>query len=568
MKYTLLITSIAACVIGCVPEGISKPAASHTQQHLDVSIDTDKSIGVNHRFWTVRVLTHQDRFTNPNFLDKFRATHPFSETINCVRILGGRTDNLNQWYQGMNPDGTIKTDFTELMPRLRALLDVGFKPGIVLDNVPHAMSKDRVMHKYGNSNAPDDFNVWHAYITAFVNALVAEFGMDEVQTWRYRVGTEPDLFPGHWVGTREQYYEHYAVTVDALTRIIPNADIGPGNILNPAKPPPGSKRKKTTMQLTGDGKGWGVTMIDHLAKEKPHATFFAISHYSHVNEPIQLEESVRRVRERLDLFPEISDIPLEIHESGILADENKRRINGNDGSEWGASWYAAIADIAYRENIREIYDWGYTAADVPTPRQLVIEMLDTMAGGERLALRANGDGVGKSGVIAVRKDTSIFLLLYNHQAPRESNVQQSMTINLQGEAILASTQWAWDEWTVDKRHGAWIHEFYRDCEAAGVEVLPDAPHLGIHFHQRYSDGWREVLKENLGKYHTLARLQKTSTMQPISSTDGTLMLNFELPAHTVKLIELKAVETPVAQEKQEAQETQSSSASRIMRPRL
>jgi len=539
MKHTLFII-LAACVAGCAPEGTSEPVDVHKQQQLNVTVDADQSVGLNHRFWTVRVLTHQDRFTNPAFLNKFKETHPYTETINCVRVLGGRKDMKNQWYLGMNPDGTIRTDFTELMPRLRALLDVGFKPGIVLDNVPHAMSEGRKMEKYGNSNPPDDFQVWSAYVTAFVNALVAEFGMDEVQSWRFRVGTEPDLLPGHWVGTREQYYEHYAVTVDALTRIIPNADIGPGNILNPAKPPPGSKR--TTMQLTGDGKGWGVTMIDHLAKEKPRATFFAFSHYSHVNEPIQFEESIRRLRERLNMFPELGGLPLEVHESGILADENKRRISGNDGSEWGASWYAAIADIAYRENIREIYDWGYTASDLPTPRQLVIEMLDTMAGGQRLVLQTKGEGSGNSGAIAVQKDASIYLLLYHHQAQRESNVQQAMTVNLQGEAISASTEWVWSEWTVNERHGAWIHEFYQDCAKAGVEVLPDAPYLGIHFNQRYGAGWKKVFKENLGKYYTLARLPKTTTMQPLRATDGTLTLNFELPAHTVKLIELKRVD--------------------------
>ena len=555
MKNKILLGCLAVCSAALLYIIVQKPAVNpladsaensavepavdpaHTQ-HLDITVDTDHSVGVNHRFWTVRVLTHQHRFTRPRFLEDFKNVHPFSDTINCVRILGGRTDNLNQWYQGMNPDGTINADFTELMPRLRKLLEVGFKPGIVLDNVPHAMSKDRVMHKYGNSNAPDDFNVWHAYITAFVNALVAEFGMDEVKTWRFRVGTEPDLLPGHWVGTREDYYEHYAVTVDAVTRIIPNADIGPGNILNPAKPPPGSK--KVDVQLTGDGKGWGVTMIDHLAEAKPHATFFAFSHYSHLNRPIQLEESIRRIRERLDLYPELKDIPLEIHESGILADENGKRLYGGDGSEWAASWYAVIADIAYRENLRKIYDWGYSAAGIPVPRQLVIEMLEKMAGGERLSLSTNGEGVGNSGAIAVRKNGSIFLLLYHHQQTRESPIHQAMSVKLQGDTFAKSKQWLANEWTVDRQHGEWIREFYKDCEKAGVETLPDAANLGIHFNSRFGDGWKAVIEENFDKYKAIARLQQTASMRPISlSDDGALAFNVALPAHTVKLIELK-----------------------------
>ena len=555
MKNKILLGCLAVCFAALFYALTQKPATDSAEnaavdptveprvdptaiQHLDITVDTDHSVGVNHRFWTVRVLTHQNRFTQPRFLENFKAIHPFSDTINCVRILGGRTDDLNQWYQGMNPDGTIKTDFTELMPRLRALLEVGFKPGIVLDNVPHSMSKDRTMHKYGNSNPPDDFEVWHAYITAFVNALVAEFGIDEVKTWRFRVGTEPDLLLGHWVGTREQYYEHYAVTVDAVTNIIPNADIGPGNILNPAKAPPGSK--KVDVQLTGDGKGWGVTMIDHLAETKTHATFFAFSHYSHLNRPIQLEESIRRIRERLDLYPELKDIPLEIHESGVLGDENKRRLYGGEGSEWGASWYAAIADIAYRENLREIYDWGYSASGIPVPRQQVIEMLEKMVGGERLKLSKTADGVGNSGAIAVRKNGSIFLLLYHHQETRESPVHQAMSVTLQGDSFAKSQQWVSNEWTIDRQHGEWIREFYKDCEKAGVETLPDAPYLGIHFNSRYGSEWKKVLKDNTEKYQRLGRLQQTATLRSVgSSDDGALALNFQLPAHTVKLVELK-----------------------------
>ncbi len=62
-------------------------------------------------------------------------------------------------------------------------------------------------------------------------------------------GTEPDLRPAHWAGTREEYFAHYDYTVEAVRSVLPDARIGPGNILNPRY----SKR-------------WGLDIIDHLAK--------------------------------------------------------------------------------------------------------------------------------------------------------------------------------------------------------------------------------------------------------------------------------------------------------------
>lgn len=538
MKHVIVIGCLLACSTGSIQAEGKKPAARSSQaRNLNIAVDTDKPIGPSHRFWTVRVLTDQSDFNNRRFLDSFKESHPYTHSINCVRVLGGRPDHLNEWYQGSKSNGSIKADFSPLMPQLHALLATGITPRIVLDNVPWAMSRDRTVNEYGNANPPDDFNQWRAYISAFARALVAEFGIEVVKTWRFRVGTEPDLLPGHWTGTREQYFRHYAVTVEALTRIIPDADIGPGNILNPAKTPPGVR--KNAMQLTGDGKGWGVTLIDHLAETKTRATFFGFSHYSHVGQPLQLEESIRRIRQRMDLHPALKDLPLDIQEFGILSDENKRRLHGGEGSEWAASWYAAIADIAYRENISEIYDWGYSASNLPIPRQLVIGMLDKMAGGQRLDVSANGGGTGNSGAIAVRKDSSIYLLLYHHQAPRESPLRRNMTVKLEGAAIASSYRWTWNEWTVDRDHGSWIRGFYRDCEKAGVKTLPEAPNFGIHFNRRFANGWKKVLKQNRGKYRGIARLQQTATMRQATASDGVLVVNAELPAHSVKLIELK-----------------------------
>lgn len=105
--------------------------------------------------------------------------------------------------------------------------------------------------------------------------------------------------------------------------------------------------------------------------------------------PTDLEDSIRPIREHLDRYPALKHLPLEIHEFG-LSDENNSRLSGGECSEWSASWYAAIGDIAYRQGIRETYDWVYSAAGLLTPRGKVIQMLERMAGGQRLDVAATG----------------------------------------------------------------------------------------------------------------------------------------------------------------------------------
>ena len=120
------------------------------------------------------------------------------------------------------------------------------------------MCDNPTKNRYGNTEPPNDFRVWSSYVRQLVQALVEEFGRDEVSRWRFRVGTEPDLNPGHWTGTKEQYLAHYDHTVAAVASVLPSATIGPGNIIDPVK-----KRK---------WQSWGADIIEHCATGTNHAT--------------------------------------------------------------------------------------------------------------------------------------------------------------------------------------------------------------------------------------------------------------------------------------------------------
>lgn len=188
------------------------------------------------------------------------------------------------------------------------------------------MSENPTQNRYGNTEPPADFDLWSSYVRQFVQALVDEFGRNEVAKWRFRVGTEPDLNPGHWTGTRMQYLKHYDYTVAAVQSVLPDADIGLGNVVAPMR----GRRQKS----------WALAIINHCASGINHVSgqpgtplgFFGSSYYTTVERTDkQFDEVVKFLRGKLDNHPQFVSVPIEIQEFGILSEGGKRIIG--DGTE-------------------------------------------------------------------------------------------------------------------------------------------------------------------------------------------------------------------------------------------
>lgn len=510
--------------------------AEEPSKMLKIRINTDQASGTLYRFWTTMAMINQDRFNEPKdsmFIESLETIRPFTETYNLVRTLGGRNDGKNNWFKGVDKSGKIITDFAGLTLSLRSLTDLGFKPRLVLDNVPSAMSTLEKLDKYGNSNPPDDYDLWRQYVTAYLQTLIDEFGYEEVKTWRLRVGTEPDLFPEHWSGTKEAFLKHYDITVDAVLQVMPEAEIGPGNILAP--------------HYTRENK-WGLDIIDHCAVGTNYATgkvgtpmhFFSFSYYELLNEKtIRFEDAVNPIRERLNKYPQFSDIPLDIQEFGILKDENGTGMAGlHDISEFGASWYAAISDLVYKRNIAEVYEWGAASDWLPHPRMHVIRMLDMMADGKRIDVLSDATESEWVGAIASLKGDRVYILLYNHHPDRKYEEMKRFAVELAGDRISKTTKWSLNEWRIDHDHGVWAYELYADCEVAGLEYKAGSPLFDRVIARTYGNGWMDVYRANQRKYEKLFRFPKTAHNRPVPFDEGIISLDLDMPGNSVRLIEL------------------------------
>lgn len=495
-----------------------------------ITINTGAVKGTMYNFWSTRPMVNQTRFSSSGFRADIENIKPYVKNYNIVRILGGRTDNKNDFYKGVDSSGNIITDFSELLNDMRNFMQTGFKPRIVLDNVPWEMNAIQEVNEYGNTNPPDDYNLWRQYINAFLQTLIDEFGINEVKTWRFRVATEPNFTPQHWKGTKEDYFKHYDITVDEVLKVIPDAIIGPGN------------------NLTEGAATYTTEIIDHCATGTNYATgaigtkmdFFCISYYEKIDQnTLKLPEDIAQYRTKLNSYTQFSNIPLDIQEFGILRDENKvRGLSSVDGTEFGASWYATIADLAYEYGINEIYDWGQEieASNLPQGRRNVTEMFLKMEGGNRL--EAIGNISGHTGIIPVVKGNIIYLLVYNHNTTRSSSTNRTIFPQLEGVQITSRTSWKMNEWTVDKNHGVVMHELYKDIRGAGVGEKTNGRIYGNRPSDRFEDGWKDVLNANLAKYTQMAKLPKTITDSIVKKHEGKLTLKVDLEPHSVKLIEL------------------------------
>lgn len=83
-------------------------------------------------------------------------------------------------------------DFTTLIESCRSVVNLGAKPHLKLGSVPNKYTEapERGAEFGMNIYPPSDYTVYYNYIAAIANALVGEFGLEEVRSWHFGVMTE------------------------------------------------------------------------------------------------------------------------------------------------------------------------------------------------------------------------------------------------------------------------------------------------------------------------------------------------------------------------------------------
>jgi xylan 1,4-beta-xylosidase len=107
------------------------------------------------------------------------------------------------------------------------LLSIGMRPFVELSFMPAALaSGDATVFSYrGNITPPADPSAWAELIRRLVSHWVERYGLDEVRRWYFEVWNEPNL-SAFWAGSREDYFELYRHTVEAIKGVSAELRVG------------------------------------------------------------------------------------------------------------------------------------------------------------------------------------------------------------------------------------------------------------------------------------------------------------------------------------------------------
>ncbi len=223
MKKKVLISLIAIIIVGVIvtlailPKGIYYGEAS-----ADFTIDISQKNGIASNVVSNNNIWHMgESFYDPRVNEDYNVFE-FVEYIQFMQCSGG-TEDRDLFKDPTNFDVLDDYDFEPLIKNCAGVLKLGAKPHLKLGGVPLKYTKDYLQDGFGmNVYPPDDYHVYYNYIFALADALVKEFGKEEVLTWRFGVMTEYENWD--WFRTKSEEPEDaatefcklYDYTVQAL----------------------------------------------------------------------------------------------------------------------------------------------------------------------------------------------------------------------------------------------------------------------------------------------------------------------------------------------------------------
>ncbi|NNM13583.1 MAG: hypothetical protein HKO58_04605, partial [Gammaproteobacteria bacterium] len=349
--------------------------------------------------------------------------------VNTVRMLGGwRNQDLNGDTYQWNGEKYIY-NFETATKRIDGWLNNNWGIfQIVLDNPPWAfqrgydfveqpdgksyLGKDRV-GVYGNGLPPNDAKAWNRYMQAFINHLVEKYGKEQVLSWRFRVGSEIDTRPQHWSGTRQQFFDHYKNTVEAVHAVLPDAVIG-------AHFREGSF-KSNYVDYTGNKENsYAVPFVVWAKQNKVHYDFLAVSYYPHITKQHELDlehvydHDMAPIHQHPDFNPNAS---FEIHEFRFISKMLKAGFVSVATSH-ASSFFAMMSKMMLEKDIREVFQWGNQQGGNYSPDAMTQLALNSMVGNQHFKSQTAGTSLVKhnevDGIFSQNAEQSRYdVLLYN-----------------------------------------------------------------------------------------------------------------------------------------------------------
>ncbi len=175
-----------------------------------------------------------------------------------IRMHGLLTDDMGVYKEDRNGKPEYNYQYVDVLHDY--ILSIGMKPFIELGFMPEALAsgKQTIFWWRGNVTPPKDYDKWGELIRNLTLHFTERYGADEVKTWYFEVWNEPNLTPGFWTGTQEEYFKLYQYAVNAIKSVNKEYRVG-----GPATA----------------GAAWEVDMIDFCSKNNLPIDFISTHSY-------------------------------------------------------------------------------------------------------------------------------------------------------------------------------------------------------------------------------------------------------------------------------------------------
>ncbi len=143
-----------------------------------------------------------------------------------IRMHGLLTDDMGVYTE--DRDGNPQYSYMYIDVLFDYLHSIGMKPFVELGFMPAALASgsETIFWWKGNVTPPKDYDKWAGLIQNLVQHWTERYGADEVKTWYFEVWNEPNLSPGFWTGTQEEYFKLYAYAARAVKSVNPQYRVG------------------------------------------------------------------------------------------------------------------------------------------------------------------------------------------------------------------------------------------------------------------------------------------------------------------------------------------------------
>ena len=481
----------------------------------------------------------------------------FVEYVQFMQCTGG-TENRDLFIDPTDTSTPDDYDFTKLIENCRGVINLGAKPMLKLGSVPLKYSTGSATDTTFGTNLfpPDDYDVYYNYIRAAAQALVDEFGKEEVLTWRFGVMTEyenadwfktPDEDPEK---TAEAYCKLYDYSVQALIDVI-GEDVFVG---------------AHSMTVT-EGLWDEAIFIKHCAEGTNYKTgktgtrlcYLSASFYD--SKPGEytggktLPETIDYLRQTAEAVG-LTDLIYGIDEGRILCGNTSGTV-GNElltrmcGYTYQAAYDARLTKQMFENGINYFSSWGYLSNGLfsgnPTVSYHVAKHTALFSGAEIVSTAKTDNGLifGSEidAVSAFNKNTdTLHIMAYNFR--NKVDYKQSATLDFdinvpefEGKKVRITSYVVddncnyFDEWIKDRE----TYNITDDC----FSWSPDDPQIDNPTTLTDEKARETYFNELFAKYTECSVL--TPEISEATVTDSKLNVNITLDPHAVVFYEITPV---------------------------